>query len=100
MRRVGVVALALLAACSVGRPGDDATGEEIYSLLCANCHGGDLQGGIAPALGPGSYSADQPDEFLDISITHGRGRMPSFSSSLSATQVRRLVDYLRDRQSE
>ncbi|MDX1469288.1 MAG: cytochrome c [Acidimicrobiia bacterium] len=98
MRLLAIVVLILSAACSVARPPDDATGEEIYALLCANCHGADLEGGLAPALGPGSNSAARPDEFLEVSIVHGRGRMPSFSSSLSQEQVRLVIDFIRERQ--
>ena len=90
------LALLLTSACSVGRPAEDATGEEIYQQLCTNCHGEDLAGGLGPALGPGSNSADQPDEFLEITILHGRGRMPSFSSSLNEVQLERLIAYIRE----
>lgn len=94
-----LLAIALLiASCSVSRPPQDATGEEIYSLLCANCHGPDLEGGLAPTLGPDSNSASRPDEFLEVSIIHGRGRMPSFSSSLSDEQVRLVIEFIRERQ--
>jgi mono/diheme cytochrome c family protein len=93
-----VVTLMLLAAC-VGRPPQDATGEEIYLQLCANCHGDDLAGGIGPALGPKSNASEQPDEFLVATITQGRGRMPSFSSTLTEEQVDRLVTHLREAQS-
>lgn len=98
MRRSCILLLAMVTACSVARPAEDASGEEIYAALCANCHGSQLEGGLAPALGPGSNSAGRPDDFLEISITHGRGRMPSFESSLSDSQVRLLVDYVRERQ--
>lgn len=97
----GLAALFLvfaLAGCSVGRPGDDATGEEIYQQLCANCHAEDLTGGLGPALGPGSNSASQPDEFMELAVLRGRGSMPSFSSSLDPEQVDRLVGYLREEQ--
>jgi mono/diheme cytochrome c family protein len=94
------VVLALLAstlvACSISEPPEDATGEEIYRSLCSNCHGDDLSGGVGPALGPGSFSSTQPDEFLVITIEHGRGSMPSFSSTLDDEQVLRLVAYLRE----
>lgn len=90
------VLLVALAACSVGQPGDTAAGEEIYQQLCANCHGEDLSGGLGPELGPGSNSAAQPDEFLELAILRGRGSMPSFSSTLNQVQVDRLVAYLRE----
>ena len=99
MRRLAIVALlgVLVSAC-VGRPDADASGEEIYLQLCSNCHGAQLEGGIGPALGPGTNAAEQPDEYLRVTIVEGRGRMPSFSSSLTEDQVGRLIDYLREAQ--
>jgi hypothetical protein len=47
-------------------------------------------------MGQGSNAADQPDEFLEITILHGRGRMPSFSSSLNEVQLQRLINYMRE----
>jgi mono/diheme cytochrome c family protein len=98
MRGVAAVAaMALLvAACSLGGPREDATGEEIYAQLCARCHGADLDGGIGPGLGPGSTSEHESDEFLEFTIMNGRGRMPSFSSSLDESQLDRLVGYIRE----
>jgi mono/diheme cytochrome c family protein len=95
-RKAGAVLLLLIATACVGRPAEDATGEEIYAQLCANCHGADLQGGLGPALGPGTEAAAATDEFLLVTIHDGRGRMPSFSSSLDTDQLNRLVQYLRD----
>ncbi len=88
-----------LSAC-VGRPPEDATGDQIYLQLCANCHGDSLQGAVGPSLGPGSNAASQPDEFLRVSISQGRGRMPSFQSSLSDEQVERLIGYIRQEQGQ
>ncbi len=97
--RLLAVSMALvISACSVGRPADDASGDEIYRQLCVSCHDADLAGGIGPSLGPGSNAARQSDEFLEFTITHGRGAMPSFSSSLDEHQLDRLVTYLRESQ--
>lgn len=95
------LAMGLLAisACSVGRPADDAEGGQIYAQLCANCHGENLEGALGPALGPGSNSAGRPDQFLEVSIMIGRGRMPSFSSTLDQHQLARLIDFMREVQS-
>jgi mono/diheme cytochrome c family protein len=90
--------VATLSAC-VGRPPDDATGEDIYLQLCASCHGDSLQGSVGPALGPESNAAEQPDEFLRVTISQGRGRMPSFQS-LSDDQVGRLIGFLRQEQGQ
>ncbi len=95
MSRIVVMAcVAVLAAACVGRPPEDATGEEIYLQLCSNCHGDDYQGAIGPALGPGSNAAAQPEDFLRVTIEDGRGRMPSFRSALTDQQVDRLVSHL------
>ena len=83
-----------VAGCSLGRPPEDATGEEIYIQLCARCHAADLSGGLGPPLGPGSQSAIEGEEFMVFSIRNGRGRMPSFSSTLSDDQIDRLVQYI------
>ncbi|MFZ0013645.1 MAG: cytochrome c [Acidimicrobiia bacterium] len=91
-----LVATVIVSACSLGAPDEDATGEEIYAELCAHCHGADLSGGIGPPLGPGSEAAAETDEFLEFTIMNGRGRMPSFSSSLDENQLDRLIDFMRD----
>jgi mono/diheme cytochrome c family protein len=96
VKRAGIACLIVfVAAACTGRPADDATGEEIYLQLCSNCHGDDMAGGIGPNLGPDSSSALQPDEFLEISILRGRGRMPSFRSSLNDEQLERLIGHIR-----
>lgn len=92
------ILLVLLSVSCVGRPAEDATGGEIYMQLCSRCHGDALEGGIGPALGPDSNAADQPDEFLRLAITNGRGRMPSFDSSLNEEQLATLIGFLRAHQ--
>lgn len=92
-----MLVVALLTGCATRVP-DDATGEQVYTQLCARCHGDALQGRVGPALGPGSDSASQPDEFLEFSIENGRGRMPSFSSTLDSDQIDRLVAFIREAQ--
>ncbi len=96
MKRIAIlVAVVTLASCS---PSVDkaATGEEIYLELCARCHAADLSGGIGPSLGVGSETDTNPDTFLESAIVHGRGRMPSFGSSLDDDQVQALVRYVRE----
>lgn len=93
---LAVVLAATLAGCT--SVASDAPGAAIYDNLCASCHGGDLQGGVGPPLGPGSNAAEQPDEFLETTVLRGRGSMPSFSSTLSEEQLERLVVFLRAEQ--
>ncbi|MEA1904059.1 MAG: cytochrome c [Actinomycetota bacterium] len=97
MSRIVMIVLLTVSACSVSRPGEDDTGEEIYSQLCANCHAEDLSGGpLGPAIGPGSDSVALPDAFFEFAIVNGRGSMPSFSQVLDEEQVDRLVEYIRE----
>jgi mono/diheme cytochrome c family protein len=97
LRRIMAMAAVFVAlgGCALGRPAADATGEEIYDQLCARCHGANLEGVIGPALGPGSEVAEEADDFIEFTIIHGRGRMPSFSSTLGGAQIDRLVVYIR-----
>jgi mono/diheme cytochrome c family protein len=97
---VALALVAISAAGCVGRPAETASGEEIYLQLCSNCHGDQMQGGLGPALGEGSDLVSQQDEFLRVSIVQGRGRMPSFGSSLSDQQLERLIGYVREVQGQ
>lgn len=50
-------------------------GYHIYSNTCASCHGGDLEGGVGPALSSvGSYL--YAEEIYDV-IMNGQGAMPA-----------------------
>jgi len=98
MPRFRIVAYLLILVACAGRPAPEASGEQIYQQVCANCHGNDLNGGVGPAVGAGSNSAEQDDDFLILTITRGRGPMPSFESTLSEEQISRVVDYLRTEQ--
>jgi mono/diheme cytochrome c family protein len=94
LRYMIAACLVVLAACA-DPPPPRASGEEIYQQVCANCHGNDLNGGVGPAVGAGSNSAAQDDDFLVLTITRGRGPMPSFDSTLSDEQISLVVEYLR-----
>ena len=97
MLRPMIMALLLVvAACA--EPPADATGAEIYQQLCSNCHGDDLNGAIGGPIGAGSNAASQDDEFLVLTIERGRGRMPSFDSTLTDDQISRVVEYVREQQ--
>ena len=97
LRSIFVVWLLAMTACG-GPPAADATGQQIYQELCSNCHGEDLEGAVGPAIGAGSNTAEQADDFLVLTITKGRGRMPSFDSTLTDDQIARVVEYVRERQ--
>jgi mono/diheme cytochrome c family protein len=88
-----VAVVFLLAGCGGGLD-EEASGEEIYNARCSSCHRQDFSGGIGPALGPGSDAVDRPREYYEVTIRTGKGRMPSFRSSLSEAQIDRVIDYI------
>lgn len=95
MRSIPILLAMLLSVTACSGPAEDASGEDVYLQVCARCHGADLGGGVGPALGAGSEAAERTDEYLLGTITNGRGRMPSFSQTLSEGQIDRVVAYLR-----
>lgn len=92
-----LVTVVALSACT-GRPAADASGAEIYSQLCARCHGADLGGGIGPPLGAESELVDRADDYIEGVIRGGRGSMPAFGNTLDDTQIDRLIGFLRSEQ--
>jgi mono/diheme cytochrome c family protein len=88
-----VLTAGLLAGCGSGLE-DNASGEEIYNARCASCHRQNLSGGIGPALGPGSEAVDRPLDYYEITIKTGKGRMPSFGSTLTDAQITRVIEYV------
>jgi quinoprotein glucose dehydrogenase len=88
----------VLGACR--QPSADAEGAELYAQLCANCHGSDLEGSaVGPPLDAGSSAAEKPDDYYVVTITRGKGRMPSFPR-LTEEQLDRLIGYIRERQEQ
>ena len=77
------------------------TGEKLYTINCKSCHGtpgmGNFQANLKPQ--PPDPATDKlqnnSDGELYFKINTGRGPMPSFRNSLSATDLWNLVSYLR-----
>jgi cytochrome c oxidase cbb3-type subunit 3 len=76
----------------VGEP----KGGELYSAHCAACHGDTGGGGVGVPLSLPSFLDSVDNQFLRISIRHGRpGRvMPAFSQ-LSDAQLDAIVRFIR-----
>jgi mono/diheme cytochrome c family protein len=86
---------------------DPAAGRTIYSRQCAGCHGANLEGGTGgtqAALGANSVAAQQPDDWLFRVVKYGgravdpdvAGQMPAMGASLSDTEIRAVIAYLRE----
>jgi cytochrome c oxidase cbb3-type subunit 3 len=80
-------------------------GAEIYTTLCAQCHGKDLKGYVAdnaPALNTTTFLESASDDFLTRSIVTGRPgtAMAAYGKNLGGplddAAVKRLVAFLRE----
>src|SRR6478672_5360638 len=72
-----------------------AGGAEIFAAHCAGCHGSSGGGGTGPRLA-GKVADDFPDIEDQIAfVSKGKDGMPSFRSSLSAADLRAVVEYTR-----
>lgn len=68
-------------------------GQALYEANgCANCHGQNREGVLAPALLPERLTKD-PGVYINT-ITNGRGRMPTFGKDLTAQEIEALVQWL------
>lgn len=69
---------------------DVAAAEATYQQSCAACHGGNLQGGMGPAVGGGAYTYD---EIINV-IAHGKGTMPK--EIVTGEEAENLARWLAD----
>jgi mono/diheme cytochrome c family protein len=79
-----------------GSSASASPGALIFAANCASCHGSDGGGGIGPQLADGKVAATFPDEADEVDVvTNGRGAMPAFGKSLSASEIGLVVEYTR-----
>jgi mono/diheme cytochrome c family protein len=93
IQRWDVVAFAL----SLGSSDEERVrGEEVYSSVCANCHGLDGSGeGESPSLTDfPSVAESSTEEWFEL-VTSGRGAMPAFATQLSEEDRWAAVTYAR-----
>lgn len=99
VRLLLLVASVAAAATACADPAEGRFGADLYQVVCAGCHGPQLQGGVGPSLGAGSNSdLTLSDEQIAGAIAVGPGAMPGFGSRLTQEQITGLVDYIRSEQ--
>jgi mono/diheme cytochrome c family protein len=78
-------------------PPPTASGSEVYSQLCAQCHGPSGQGGIGPSLSDPAWQASRTDkQIVDaIDLGHPATAMIGWGEILSAQQIEELVNHIR-----
>jgi glucose/arabinose dehydrogenase/cytochrome c5 len=71
--------------------------QQIFTGVCAGCHGTTLAGGRGPSLFAEPLLAGQSDDALLHIIQNGRpdAGMPSFRDQYPETQLRQVIAYLR-----
>lgn len=68
------------------------SGEEIYSINCALCHGVDGAAGISGAKDLTASKLSKQEQ-IDI-ITNGKGNMTAYSSLLNNAQIEAVANYI------
>jgi mono/diheme cytochrome c family protein len=83
-------------AASVGPYGGGGPGPAVYKQFCSSCHGARGEGGVGPRLGGGQVVRRYPKvaDHIEV-VTGGRGSMPAFRGTLTADQIRAVVDFER-----
>ncbi len=93
----------LLGKCAEchAAPARGRAGRELFTAICAFCHGENGGGGSAPSIREKDYLASHSNDELTTMITYGSAnpKMPGFSElmggPLSKEQIVSLVDLLR-----
>ena len=88
------------SSAQANSPVGDAAGT--YNSKCAKCHGRDGRSKTfwgrrthSRDLSSGDWQNDVSDERIYNSISNGKGKMPAFKKSLTASQIDELVNYVR-----
>ncbi len=78
-------------------PPPTASGREVYTQLCAQCHGTSGGGGIGPSLSDPDWQASQTDEQIveAIDLGHPATAMIAWGEILSTRQIEELVGHIR-----
>jgi mono/diheme cytochrome c family protein len=73
------------------------SGAEVYTDLCAQCHGNQGQGGVGTALADPSFQQSQTDQqiFDSINLGHKQTAMIGWGEILTSEQIQDLVTYIR-----
>jgi mono/diheme cytochrome c family protein len=94
-----VLALALLASAPVHA---DSDGAALYKSKCTACHGADGKAATpaAKAMAASDLTSAATQKMTDAQLieitTKGKNKMPGYEKSLSAAQIKDLVEQVRE----
>lgn len=77
-------------------------GNALYQQYCAQCHGAELNGGMASSLIDGVWQFGAEDSYIRRNIKHGIPHlgMPSYERSMSDSEIQAVVQFIRDAENE
>jgi cytochrome c553 len=77
-------------------------GPALYQQYCAQCHGAELNGGMASSLIDGVWQFGAEDSYIRRNIKHGIPHlgMPSYERSMSDNEIGAVVQYIRNAENE
>ncbi len=75
---------------------DIASGSVQYNRTCAQCHGRNMVNSGTTSYDLRRFPVDQLDRFL-LSVSKGKGNMPSFEAALTPEQIKVLWAYVGSR---
>ena len=75
---------------------DKPSGEELYAQACAQCHGQELQGGLAQSLTDAVWQFGSSRSAIFRNIKYGISdfSMPAFEQALSDAQINQVIDFV------
>jgi len=101
------IAVCVLAACLIGpaaiaagkeKPMSDQQVKELFASTCGFCH---QNGGRQAGKGPKLAGTQRSDAFIVNRVKNGKeGAMPAFEGSLSDTQIKGIIHYIRHLKSD
>lgn len=92
---VAILCLGLLVQLLPAVHAEEIAARQLYQQHCAECHGDNRLGGMGPALLPSVMRRLNPEQAQEV-IAEGRvaTQMPAFGESLSADEIRSLVEHV------
>jgi cytochrome c6 len=81
----------LLASPHLAPVGPPESGQKLFTIYCARCHGRDGRLGLNGAHDLTKSTLNTAGR--SYMVTNGFGKMPGFKSELTAAEVQRVVEY-------
>jgi len=89
----GILLSALSAQASADMDEDYESGEELYDLGCANCHGKNMVNPGTSSFNLKQFPKDDKQRFVN-SVNSGKGFMPAFGEVFDAEEIESLWIYV------